>query len=187
MMISLNGLGWQNAVQPQSRIANEQALAEVMPVRQTVATNTTGQHNSQANTSQQNAEDAREEAFAKLKVALQNPDISARQQASIGTQDGSNALQEFRDYMSKTPEEKIQEKILAQLGLTPEEFEALPPEQKQKILDQIAQRLKEDIELKTQAKLQQQALNTAAADPGSNPAAAQSAEQHKDHLHVLAS
>jgi hypothetical protein len=187
MMISLNGLGWQNAVQPQSRISNEQALAEVMPVRQTVATNTTRQQNNQANTSQQNAEDAREEAFAKLKVALQNPDISARQQASIGTQDGSNALQEFRDYMNKTPEEKIQEKILAELGLTPEEFEALPPEQKQKIGEQIAQRLKEDIELQTQAKLQEQALSAAAVNPAADPASAHNAEQRKDQLQVMAS
>ena len=55
--------------------------------------------------------------------------------------------------MAKSPEEKIREKYLAELGLSEEEYNALPPEQKEKIDQQIAQRMQEDVELKTQAKM----------------------------------
>ncbi|OCT25798.1 hypothetical protein [Pseudomonas putida] len=163
MMISLNGLGWQTALQQPSRVNHDAMQADFMPQRQAMTTsNTAAQQNNQGSTSQQNAEDARQEAFAKLKVALQNPDIGARQQASSAKPAASNALQEFRDYMSKSPAEKIKEKILQELGMTEEDYNALPPEKKQKIDEQIAQRMKEDVELKTQAKLQQQAERAAA-------------------------
>ncbi|AGZ36275.1 MULTISPECIES: hypothetical protein [Pseudomonas] len=185
MLITSNGLGWQANIQ-QQRVSNEQALAEVVQTRPPVTTsNTSAQQNSQGNTAQQNAEDAREEAFAKLKVLLQNPDIAARQQASINSQDTSNALQEFREYMAKTPEEKVQEKVLAELGLTVEEFEALPPEQKQKIGEQIAQRIKEDIEMNTQAKVQQQALSEARAQVGADVATSQSAQDREKALEAM--
>ncbi|MDD2091751.1 hypothetical protein NP522_16320 [Pseudomonas guariconensis] len=153
-MITLNGLGWQTAVQQYNRTGAEQPLAAVLPMRLPVAPATaTPQQNGQSSTSGQNAEDARKEAFAKLMVMLQNPDVAARQQASVNEQDTSGALEAFRDYMAKSPQEKIKEKYLAELGLSEEEYNALPPEQKEKIDQQIAQRMQEDVELKTQAKM----------------------------------
>lgn len=185
MMISLNGLGWQTAVQQPHRVNHDTVQADILPQRQALATsNTTAQQNSQGNTSQQNAEDARQEAFAKLKVALQNPDIAARQQASASKQPASNALQEFRDYMSKSPEEKIKEKILQELGMTEEDYNALPPEKKQKIDEQIAQRMKEDVELKTQAKLQQQA-ERAATNTADMAQASETSKQQEDKEKAL--
>ncbi len=153
-MITLNGLGWQTAVQQYNRAGADQPLAGVLPMRLPVATAAaTPQQNSQGGTSGQNTEDARKEAFAKLMVMLQNPDVAARQQASVNEQDTSGALEAFRDYMAKSPEEKIKEKYLAELGLSEEEYNALPPEQKEKIDQQIAQRMQEDVTLKTQAKM----------------------------------
>jgi len=161
MAITLNGLGWQATVQQQQRINHDQAQAELVPLRAPLATsNASAQQNSQGSTAQQNADDAREEAFAKLKVMLQNPDLAARQQASASTQETGDALQEFRDYMAKSPEEKIKEKMLQELGMTVEEFNALPPEQQAKIGEQIAQRIKEEIVMKTQAKVAEQAVQT---------------------------
>lgn len=184
-MITLNGLGWQPTVQQQNRINLEQPLAEVLPLRAPLATSsTTAQQSNQGNTSQQNAEDAREEAFAKLKVLLQNPDIAARQQAGASTQATSDAVQDFRDYMAKTPEEKIQEKVLAELGMTPEEFEALPPEQKAKIGEQIAQRIKEDIAMKTQANVQEQAVHAEQVRQGTDIAASQGTDEREKALEV---
>jgi hypothetical protein len=156
MVIALNGLGWQTAIQQHNRSSNEQALSQFVPVRQVAATrDTAAQQNSQGSTTQQQAEDNQKEAFAKLLVMLQNPDSSARQQASVGEQAPSSAAQAFHDYMAKSPEEKIKDKMLQELGLTEDEYAALPPEQKAQIDEQIAQRIKEDVELKTQAKLQQ--------------------------------
>ena len=182
-MITLNGLGWQPALQQQNRINIEQPLAQVLPLRAPLAaSNTTAQQNNQGSTSQQNAEDAREEAFAKLKVLLQNPDIAARQQAGASTQETSSAVQDFREYMAKTPEQKIQEKVLAELGMTPEEFEALPPEQKAKIGEQIAQRIKEDIALKTQAKVQEQAVRAEQVRQGMDIADSQGTDEREKAL-----
>ncbi|MGO0632694.1 hypothetical protein ACTORR_22175 [Pseudomonas sp. SAR267] len=161
MSITLNGLGWQATVHQQQRINHDQAQAELVPFRAPLATsNASAQQNSQGSTSQQTADDAREEAFAKLKVMLQNPDLAARQQASASTQATSDAVQDFRDYMAKSPEEKIKEKILQELGMTEDDYNALPPEQQAKVDDQIAQRMKEDIELKTQAKVAEQTAQT---------------------------
>jgi hypothetical protein len=161
MAITLNGLGWQATVHQQQRINHDQAQAGLVPFRAPLApSNASAQQNSQGSTAQQNADDAREEAFAKLKVMLQNPDLAARQQASASTQESGGALQEFRDYMAKSPEEKIKEKILQELGMTEDEYNALPPEQQAKVNEQIAQRMKEDIETKTQQKVAGQETQT---------------------------
>lgn len=157
MVNALNGLGWYANTQLPSRVGAEQAQGGFMPQRPVAPIgSTTAQHNSQGSTAG-NAEDNEKEAFAKLMVMLQNPDTEAREQASVGKQKVSNAVQEFRDYMAKSPEEKIKEKILQELGLTEDEFEALPPEQKAKVMEQIAERLQEDVQIKTQAKIEQQA------------------------------
>ncbi|MDF0731951.1 hypothetical protein P0Y43_14640 [Pseudomonas entomophila] len=182
-MISINGLGWQNPVQQPSRSGNEQPLAEALQFRTPMATSKTAtEQNSQGNTSQQNAEDARQEAFAKLKVLLQNPDVAARQQASASTPKlpATSATEAFRDYMDKTPEEKIKAKFLAEMGLTEDEYNALPPEQKEKIDNQIAQRMKDEIELKTQAKVQQAEAASQANQLGSLTDPAQARKQNED-------
>ncbi|MGJ7552065.1 hypothetical protein [Pseudomonas alloputida] len=161
MAITLNGLGWQATVHQQQRINHDQAQAELVPFRAPLATsNASAQQNSQGSTSQQNADDAREEAFAKLKVMLQNPDLAARQQAGASTPVTSDAVQDFRDYMAKSPGEKIKEKILQELGMTEDEYNALPPEQQAKVDEQIAQRMKEDVEIKAQAKVAGQTAQT---------------------------
>jgi len=157
MLITANSLGWQ-AVQQQQRTGNDQSAASLVPFQQVIASGkASAQQDSQGSTSGQQAEDNRKEAFAKLLVMLQNPDAARREQASIGKQEGTGALQEFRDYMAKSPQERIKEKMLKELGLTQEQYDALPPEQKMKIDQQIAQRLQEEVEMKTQAKLEQQA------------------------------
>ena len=54
--------------------------------------------------------------------------------------------------MSKSPAEMIKEKLLRELGLTEDEYNALPPEKKELVDQQIAQRMKDDIEAKALAK-----------------------------------
>jgi hypothetical protein len=156
MLITATGLGWQN-VQQHNRSGNEQSASPIPAFSAIPATRKAEtQQNSQGNTSQQHAEDNSKEAFAKLMATLQNPKADSTHQASTNKQEASDALQEFRDYMAKSPAQKIKEKMLQELGLTPEEYDALPPEQKLKIDKQIAQRIEEDAELKTQAKIAQQ-------------------------------
>ena len=56
-----------------------------------------------------------------------------------------NPAQEFLEYMSKTPEERYYEAILAEKGLTKEQLAALPPEEQAKILEDIEREIKERI------------------------------------------
>ncbi|MDR2306349.1 MAG: hypothetical protein LBE53_04030 [Paucimonas sp.] len=183
MLITPTGLGWQPALQQQQRTDNDQALAQYVPLRQVAAAgNTAAQQNSQGSTSQQNAEDNRKEAFAKLMVMLQNPDVAAREQASAAKQKDNGALQEFKDYMAKSPEEKIKEKLLQELGLTMDDYNALPPEQKAKIDLQITQRMQKDVEMKTQEKLAKQAERADQVRQGTDIAAAQNTQQRKKVL-----
>ncbi|MCY1421424.1 hypothetical protein D9M71_370810 [compost metagenome] len=58
--------------------------------------------------------------------------------------------------MSKSPGEMIKEKLLREIGLTEEEYDALPPEMKAKVDELIAQRMKEDIKRKIEEKAQEQ-------------------------------
>lgn len=54
---------------------------------------------------------------------------------------GPDPVQEFKDYMAKTPEERMQEAWLKSQGVTPEEFEAMTPAEKQAFMDKMRQEL----------------------------------------------
>jgi len=54
--------------------------------------------------------------------------------------------EEFLDYMSKTPEERYAEALLRELGLTPDQLAALPPEERNAILEKIQQKIEAKIE-----------------------------------------
>lgn len=62
-----------------------------------------------------------------------------------GKPDGVSATDEFMAYMEKTPEERLRANILKSLGLTEEDLENLPPEQRQAIEDKIKEMIKEKI------------------------------------------
>lgn len=59
--------------------------------------------------------------------------------------DRRDPVQEFLDYMRKTPEELYHEAILREMGLTQEELEAMPPEQRVAIEREIQEKLEERI------------------------------------------
>lgn len=96
--------------------------------------------------------DARyDEAFARLKVGLQNsgnprddvyPDAESAA-ASVEKPTASKASEEFHAYMEKSDSEKMRDKILKQMGLTEEELEAMPPEKREQVEKMIAQRMTE--------------------------------------------
>ena len=70
-------------------------------------------------------------AFAKTRVMLQ---ASA---SSTGTATKTSATDEFKDYMSKSPAQRIREQLLKEMGLTEDDVKAMPPEKQQAITDQI--------------------------------------------------
>ncbi|AKJ98926.1 hypothetical protein VM99_12935 [Pseudomonas chlororaphis] len=78
-----------------------------------------------------------DEAFAKTRVQLQSS--SSKDTAAAG----SSAMEAFKDYMSKTPEQRLRDSILAELGITEEEFQAMPPEKQAAVSQEIAQRMQD--------------------------------------------
>jgi len=88
-------------------------------------------------------------AFAKTRVMLQ---ASA---SSTGTAAKTSATDEFKDYMSKSPAQRIREQLLKEMGLTEDDFNAMPPEKQQAITDQITALMQQKEAIK-QAAAQQQ-------------------------------
>lgn len=69
-----------------------------------------------------------------------------------GTQSAStdsDAVNTFLEYMSKTPEERYYEALLAEEGLTKEQLAALPPDERAEIEARIQEKIKQHMENKT--------------------------------------
>lgn len=167
-MSIINGHGWQNIAVSQHRTlaaipgADAQAYQSETATASAVSTvSSATASGSASNSTYQDAQDAQDEAFAKLKVVLQNSGSSESDESTGVTASGastttSSAAQEFRDYMALSPAEKIRLKMLNELGLTEDDYEALPPEKKEKIDLAIAQRIKDETELKSMGKAEPQ-------------------------------
>ena len=61
--------------------------------------------------------------------------------AADGSQ--SEAVRKFLDYMSKTPEERYYEALLAEEGLTVEALEALPPEARAAVEARLQEKMRD--------------------------------------------
>jgi hypothetical protein len=84
-----------------------------------------------------------DEAFAKTRVALQAsvPDDSKTKSTD------SAAMTDFKDYMSKTPEQQLHDSILKELGVTEDQLKAMPPEQQLAIGKEIAERIQDKMKM----------------------------------------
>lgn len=87
-----------------------------------------------------------DEAFAKTRVGLQTV-YGALPSDSQDRLHSSDATHAFQEYMSKTPEERIQDAILEEMGLTQEEVAQMPPEQQQAVAKEMTERMQDKIEL----------------------------------------
>ena len=96
-------------------------------------------------------------AFAKTRVMLQ---ASA---SSTGTATKTSATDEFKDYMSKSPAQRIREQLLKEMGLTEDDVKAMPPEKQQAITDQITALMQQKEAIK-QAAAQQQVAEKRSTD-----------------------
>jgi hypothetical protein len=59
---------------------------------------------------------------------------------------GEAAKEKFQEFMDMTPAERMRAQILAGMGITEEQLAALPPEEREKIEDQIAAIIRQKIE-----------------------------------------
>ncbi|MGV8918418.1 MAG: hypothetical protein ACOH2R_11565 [Pseudomonas sp.] len=132
--------------------------------------NLTAVANQSSGTSQQ-SEQEREEAFAKLMVNLQSQNVAAQTPASTSSDTSSDALagvagasgaassssatsdpmQEFQDYMSLTPAEKMRANILKSMGMTEASIKSMSPADQEKINAKVADIIKKQTELQVNA------------------------------------
>jgi hypothetical protein len=82
-----------------------------------------------------------DEAFAKTRVGLQSTDTTSTKTT------GTSATDEFKDYMSKTPEQRLRDSILQSMGLTEDDIKAMPPEKQLAVGKEIAERLQDKMKL----------------------------------------
>lgn len=81
-------------------------------------------------------------------------------------------IDEFLEYMNKSSAERLRDQILQSMGLTEEDLEALPPEERRAVEDTIAQKMREHIERTARGetpKAQELAQADAAATEAGNP------------------
>lgn len=92
-------------------------------------------------------------AFAKTRVQLQATQAPTQAPKAASTAD-SQAMSDFKDYMSKTPEQRMREAILQEMGLSEESFKALPPEKQLAVAKEITDRLQERLKVQVAQKAQ---------------------------------
>ena len=64
---------------------------------------------------------------------------------------GTGAAVEFKNYMEMTPAERMVQSIMTEMGITKEEFEAMPPEEQQALLLKIQEKIEERVKEETRA------------------------------------
>ncbi|MDE3735696.1 MULTISPECIES: hypothetical protein [Pseudomonas] len=94
---------------------------------------------------------ATEEGFARMRVELQNSagklEMSNKDLPADLELGGQTAVEKFQEYMDKSPAEKMRDAILAEMGLTQEELDAMPPEQREAVEKEIAERFQQRMEM----------------------------------------
>ncbi|MFJ2538091.1 hypothetical protein [Pseudomonas sp. NPDC087614] len=121
------------ALQNQVQTQNSEATAKVQASATQIAT--------QQVSAAARLSDNVDEAFAKTRVGLQTTDTSH------ATKTSGSATDEFKDYMSKTPEQRLRDSILKDMGITEDDIKNMPPEKQLAIGKEIAQRLQDKMQL----------------------------------------
>jgi hypothetical protein len=70
----------------------------------------------------------------------------ASKSSSLNAKPVPSVVQQFLQYANMTPAERMQADMLSQLGLTEDQFKAMPPAEQQKIEDKIRQMIKQQAE-----------------------------------------
>lgn len=77
--------------------------------------------------------------------------ITGAATGSKAAQEGSSAVQNFMSYMKETPAQRFEDSWLAAHGLTEKSLNAMPAQQREAILKQMAEDMKKQVQQQTQA------------------------------------
>lgn len=93
-------------------------------------------------------------------LAQEEAQASAGEVSAESAAKRKSAVDEFMEYMEMTPAERLFYKMLAEEGVTKEEFEAMSPADQAKLRDKIEQKIRTRMEAEMQEEMQK-ALNPA--------------------------
>lgn len=85
--------------------------------------------------------------------------LTAKEKTERIQQSNEAVLAEFREYMDKTPAQRMRDAILREMGLTEEDLDAMPPEKREAVEAEIGERLRERILGQVDDSLKQQAAS----------------------------
>ncbi|MFK3973581.1 hypothetical protein ACI2KS_22955 [Pseudomonas sp. NPDC087358] len=126
-------------------------------------------------TTSDGTEERVDEAFAKIKIAMQNTDPASEPKAlTIAEGQGKKtASQPFMDFMHLSPREKVRTAMLAELGIAQEQYDAMSPEDQAKIDKKVEEMVKQEA--------QQQVAETSSSQTTSQ---AKEATNNQDDQHT---
>lgn len=87
-----------------------------------------------------------EQAMAQAAASRKAQTTSSSSQHTTATSPTKTAYEELVEYMKKSPAQRWREKILRDLGLTEDQLAALPPEEKEKVEKEIAERMQKHLQ-----------------------------------------
>jgi len=73
------------------------------------------------------------------------PSLSQQKSVSLVAKPPDSAVQQFLQYAKMTPAERLHAQMLAQLGLTEDQFKAMSPADQQKVEDKIREMIKRQV------------------------------------------
>jgi hypothetical protein len=76
---------------------------------------------------------------------LPTPSLSQQKSVSLVAKPPDSAVQQFLQYAKMTPAERLHAQMLAQLGLTEDQFKAMSPADQQKVEDKIREMIKRQV------------------------------------------
>lgn len=83
------------------------------------------------------------EEFRQVMQTVNEANASAQAEVETSEEAGNDAAEEFSRYMAMSVADKVKHSVLQQMGLSEEEYDALPPEEKTKVDEKIAERIAE--------------------------------------------
>lgn len=92
------------------------------------------------------------------RVKAKSGENIAAHNAAVSPPEKPDAKIEFHDFMGKDTAERMRQQVLLALGITEEELDAMPPEERQKVEMKIAAIIEEKIRMATEEQLEKSAI-----------------------------
>jgi len=95
-------------------------------------------------------------------TSTESSGTAAGDNSSVGTSFDS-ALKELNDWIKETPEQRMEDSVLASMGLTRQQFEQMSGPEKEKIAEKVRETVKKELRVQAEQAQAQASIKGAAA------------------------